>query len=511
MNAIDVVAPAGTVRGAMVDGVATFRGIPYAEPPVGPLRFAPPVRAARSSDIIDATRFGAISIQDIDPLPLVLPGTENNYYQPGAVISEDCLSLNIWSPDLGASAPVLVWVHGGAFMCGSGSAPWLDGSHLATRHGLVVVTLNYRLGYLGGLYVADHEASSSNLGLRDQLAALEWVHDNIAAFGGDPGLVTIGGQSAGALSVAALMTASASRGLFGRAIVESGHLGSLIDVESARATTAAILAELAIDPSADVLGQLRAVSTLRIAHAQRSLGLRHRAFPLVMDGDLIPTDALGALAQRTDVDLLIGTTAEEDRLFVATGWAPPESDLDAVLSRFIADSMARATAAEVYATAASASVSDAARQIATDHGWAEPARRMAEAHAAAGGRTFHYEFDWRSTALDGRLGATHLVDLPFFFGNLDALGVDDLLGAAAHDDAAHALADAVSGYLAGFVRSGSPSVTTDVWPPYTLDARTTMVLATPPHLDRDRRGERLGFWADHRDHTAAPLSTLGTA
>ena len=163
-----VTAPAGAFRGLMRDGVVVFRGIRYAEPPVGPLRFAPPVPAKRREEPCDALAAGPISIQDIDPLPLVLPGAENCYYSPNPLVSEDCLNLNIWSPGLADRAAVLVWIHGGAFLCGSGGGPWLDGTRQARENGIVVVTLNYRLGYLGGLYLGDYDARRSNLALQDR-------------------------------------------------------------------------------------------------------------------------------------------------------------------------------------------------------------------------------------------------------------------------------------------------------------------------------------------------------
>jgi para-nitrobenzyl esterase len=169
--AVEAEAPAGRFRGLQRDGVATFRGIRYAQPPVGPLRFAPPLPAMRPVGLCDALAAGPISIQDIDPLPLVIPGAENNYYGPNAVASEDCLNLNVWSADLAGRAPVLVWIHGGAFLCGSGSGPWLDGSRHARDNGLVVVTLNYRLGYLGGLFLGDYDSAVQTLRLRQSSEA----------------------------------------------------------------------------------------------------------------------------------------------------------------------------------------------------------------------------------------------------------------------------------------------------------------------------------------------------
>jgi len=504
-------APAGGFRGLIRDGVATFRGIRYAEPPIGWRRFAPPVPATYLDAPCDAVAAGPISIQDIDPLPLVLPGTENNYYAPGAVVSEDCLNLNVWSPDLDGSAPVLVWIHGGAFLCGSGGGAWLDGTRQARENDIVVVTLNYRLGYLGGLFLGDYDTSRSNLGLQDQMLALRWVRDNIAAFGGDPDRVTIGGHSAGAISVASLLTAPGARGLFRRAIIESGHLDTTIDVAAARETTAAILERLGVDAGGDVLDQLRRLSTLRITSAQRALGLSRRAFPLVGDDVILPCGPMAALAERSDVDILIGTTSEEDRLFAVTGWAPALRDLAQTLAGYLRDADARVEAEALYAPLLAELGGDqvaVAHVIATEHGWTEPARRLASVHAAAGGRTYHYEFTWKSSALGGRVGAAHLVDLPFLFDNLDAPGVDELLGEAGRRDAAQRLAHGFSSSVAGFVRSGDPSGPLGDWPAFTPKTRATQVLGATSRIEVDRLADRLDFWARNRGVSVPPLSAL---
>jgi para-nitrobenzyl esterase len=503
-----VAAPAGDFRGLIRDGVAVFRGIRYGEPPVGPFRYAPPVPAKKLQEPCDALAAGPISIQDIDPLPLALPGTENCFYSPGPLVSEDCLNLNVWSPDLTGRAPVLVWIHGGAFLCGSGSGPWLDGTRLARGNGIVVVTLNYRLGYLGGLYLGDTDAECSNLGLQDQILALRWVRDNIAAFGGDPDLVTVGGQSAGAMSVAALVTAPGARGLFRRAIIESGHLDATIDVATARETTRFILDRLRVDASGDVLSELERLSTLRILAVQRELGISRRAFPVVGDDVTLPSDPMAALARRSDVDILIGTTSEEDRLFAVTGWAPPPRGLAETLARYLYDASARAEAEALYAPLLGGDPVALTHLIATEHGWAEPARRFAAAHATAGGRTYHYEFSWASSALDGRVGAAHLVDLPFMFDNLDAPGVGELLGEAGRRESAKRLARDLSAAAAGFVRNGDPSGPFGHWPRFTPEKRATQVLGATSRIEVDRLARRLDFWTRNRGKSAPALSAL---
>jgi len=507
----EATAPAGTFRGRRSAGVVAFKGIPYARSPVGALRFAPPVRLEPSSAPQDATRFGPISIQDIDPLPLAIPGTENNFYARGVVASEDCLNLNIWTPDVGGRAPVLVWIHGGAFLCGSGTGLWTDGSRQARDNGLVVVTLNYRLGYLGGLYLGDHDPQRSNLALQDQLLALRWVKENIAAFGGDPDCVTIGGQSAGAMSVAALVVAPAGQGLFRRAFIESGHLDAFINLAMARATTAFLLDRLGVDAQGDVLGQLEALSTFRITALQRELGISRRAFPLVADAVTLPVDPSAALAGRSDIDIMIGTTSEEDRLFAVTGWAPAPGGLAGTLAGYLNDAAARAEGEAIYSPLLAARHGDQValtHLVATDHSWAEPARRLAEVHSAAGGRTFHYEFAWQASALGGRIGAAHLIDLPFFFDNLDAPGVADLLGETSRHESAQRLASGASKALAGFVRSGDPGGPLGAWPPFKPQHRATRVLDTNSSIEIDRLADRLDFWARHRADAVPALSTI---
>ncbi|MDR1118852.1 MAG: carboxylesterase family protein, partial [Bifidobacteriaceae bacterium] len=207
----------GAVRGFRDDGVDCYRGIPYARPPVGELRFQPPQPPALWEGVVQATEFGPISLQDVDPLPMAVPGAESAFYRPGTTTGEDCLSLNIWAPAGPGPHPVLFWIHGGAFLCGSGSGEWIDGASFA-RRGVMVVTINYRLGVLGWTDLRQVIPDAVNLGLRDQIAALQWVHNHIAAFGGDPNRVTIAGESAGAMSTCALLACNEAEGLFARAI-----------------------------------------------------------------------------------------------------------------------------------------------------------------------------------------------------------------------------------------------------------------------------------------------------
>lgn len=514
----DVTAPCGTVHGLVEHGVHVFRGIPYAAPPVGDLRFAPPRPAPAVADI-DATRFGAISLQDLDPLPAVKPGTEFNYYSAGARTDEDCLSLNVWTADASGSAPVYVFIHGGAWLCGSGTGDWASGAHHARENGIVVVTINYRLGLLGGLWLGDHDPLASNLALQDMTQALRWVQENIAAFGGDPRNVTIGGESAGAMSCVALLCAPDARGLFHRAVVESGHADFFVPVESARAATRAVLERLFIDPDGDdVLAELRAVSPLRISAVQREFEAEQalRTIPLVRDDVILDGDPLRAIREgcAREVDLLIGSTREENKLFTAIAGQWTARSVDEAATALLADADARAWAVGAYTALAETEHLDAYsadHRMTTEHGWAEPVRTTALAHAAAGGRTYTFEFAWGSSVPG--VGAAHLIELPFFFGNLDATGVPALLGdEVVTDPATVALGVSTSAAVAQFVRSGDLTDSAlGPWPVFTAEAPTTMVIDREPHVEHDHLGERLDFWQSQRGSSVSPIASIATA
>ncbi|RZJ84684.1 MAG: carboxylesterase family protein, partial [Brevundimonas sp.] len=230
-NAQTVTAQAGAVRGATDGGIANFKGIPFAAPPVGEMRWRPPAPAARWTGVRDATRFGAACIQ---PTPVI----QTVYSANIGATSEDCLTLNVWTPSTTGKAPVMVWIHGGALVSGSSKETLYDGARLA-REGVVVVSINYRLGVLGWLAHPDLSAEtplgiSGNYGLMDQVAALEWVKRNIGSFGGDPDNVTIAGESAGGLSVLYLMASPLADGLFDRAIAQSAYMISTPELKTAR-------------------------------------------------------------------------------------------------------------------------------------------------------------------------------------------------------------------------------------------------------------------------------------
>ena len=324
---IDVRTQQGVVRGRMDEGVATFKGIPYAAPPFGANRFRPPQPAERWDGVREAFNFGPTV-----PKPPYFPPFDTLLPEP-AIPGEDCLNLNIWTPDVGRSGlPVMFWIHGGAFANGSSAIPQYDGSHFA-RDGVVCVTINYRLGADGFLFMGD---GISNLGLLDQIAALAWVQENIAAFGGDPNKVTIFGESAGAMSVSTLLSMPRAKGLFRRVIAESGAGHHVISPATAQRVGGYLAEKLGV---AATRGAIAAVPVDRLLMAQVELSgdafanpdpgrwgevaANLMPFEPVVDGDTLsarPIDSIVAGAG-SGVDVLIGTNTDEHRLFMVPGGA----------------------------------------------------------------------------------------------------------------------------------------------------------------------------------------------
>lgn len=425
----------GVLRGSAEDALSVFRGIPYAQPPVGELRFRAPRPAEPWDGTRDCTAFGHIAPQIANPALDALLGREEQ------TEDEDCLYLNVWTPELdGAEQPVMVWIHGGAFTIGSGSLPLYDGQHLA-RRGVVVVTINYRLGALGFLRVPGADGDvETNWGMLDQVAALKWVRDEIASFGGDPGNVTGFGESAGGMSVGSLMASPLARGLFRRAILESGAGHNALTVEQADATAAGLGNELgaaSLDPA-----RLRSLSWQQLVEAQaaseaaagaeaagegRPAAMRYQP---VIDGHFLsemPIEALRGGSAR-DVSTLIGTTGEQWKLFGAlappgtpepgeeqlarsAAWLiAPEGDLDR--GRALLGDYRQARAARGEST----DLKELLMAATTDQVFRVPADRLAEAQAALNPQTYAYRFDHRSPVMGGVLGACHAIELPFVFG-----------------------------------------------------------------------------------------------
>ena len=478
----------GTVSGVEVGGAVRFRGIPYAAAPFGPNRYRPPQPPAAWDGVRDTAEFGVGVPQarfDGDPF--------DGYYNPRRQ-GEDCLTLDVWTPDPATSGlPVLVWIHGGGFITGTGSAPAHDG-HTFARDGVVLVGVNYRLGIEGFLHV---EGSDPNRGLLDQVAALAWVRDNVAAFGGDPGNVTVFGESAGAMSVGALLAMPSARGLFHRAILQSGAGHHAITAATASRVAGYAAEKLGVDATADALA---AFPWERLLEVQKSLSAEAATAPdparwgeiaangmvfePVVDGEVLPQLPIEAVAggASADVAIMVGSNRDEHRLFlvpagtdrvatkpmlaaVATAYRLPDGALDAY-----------------RAGAPDASPGMLLAEVMSDWFFRIPAVRLAEAHGA-----HVYEFDWASSLLDGRLGACHALELGFVFDTLPT--ARGLTG----PDAPQELADAMHWAWIAFATDGDPG-----WEPYgeqrtvqlpdgstiTLDGGTTLSLDYSPGTRR---------------------------
>jgi para-nitrobenzyl esterase len=486
----------GVLAGRRADGVERYLGIPFAKPPTGARRFRAPEPAEPWRGVREAAEFGGSPPQN-ELETGVLPGMQVGRQ------SEDCLFVNVYTPGTGAARrPVLVWIHGGAFTIGSGSQAIYRGDALARRGDVVVVTVNYRLGALGYLDLetrfGDEFAGSGNLGLLDQIAALRWVRENIAAFGGDPGNVTIFGESAGGMSVGALLGSPVARGLFERAIPQSGAAHNAHDREAAaRVVDRYLKAFESNDARA-----LREAPLERVLKAQLitmlaadEMGLLLAFQPTWGDAALPepPLEAVRA-GNAAGVATMIGTTRDEWRLF---------EFLDPTIATLDAAGFAARAGARVSAEAARALVEvyraaepdrgprDHFSAFETDRVFRVPAARLADAQSAHA-PVYGYEFAWCSPAQKGALGACHAVELPFVFGTLDAPGMSAFSG---HGPAAEQLSHVVMDAWAAFARTGNPShPALPAWPRHAPASRPTMIFDREPRVDHAPRDRTLRAW-----------------
>jgi para-nitrobenzyl esterase len=481
----------GVLQGYTTGDVTAFLGIPYAAAPFGANRMRPPQPVAPWTGTRPATEFG----------PTVPKGDYPPQYQPlfpeVVIGGDECLNLNIWTPDPGAAGlPVLVWIHGGSFMNGSGSVGAYDGTAFA-RAGIVCVTINYRLAAEGFLYLDDGVA---NLGLLDQLAALRWVQDNIAAFGGDPHRVTVAGESAGAMSVTTLLSMPLSDGLFAQAIAQSGAAAHTLSADLARTVGGYLADALGVPATRDAITQVpletlvQAASDL-VVEVQTapdpakwgSLALSLLPFAPAVDGTVVPAAPLEAFAagQGRDVPLMIGSNRDEARLFLV---AADTIDLidDATVAAASGAYGLTADGLAVYrANRPAGRPGDVLAAVITDWFFGIPAIRVAEARAASGARTWMYRFDHPEPEANHRFGAAHAVEIPFVFNTTSREELRPLIG----DSPSAAAADTAHRTWVSFVTEGTPG-----WASYLTTSRTTGLLADKVTEVNDPSGDERALW-----------------
>jgi para-nitrobenzyl esterase len=489
IQTVHISAAAGPLSGRTLEGgVRRFLGIPYAQAPVGENRFHPPVRRRRFDDTFDASEYGPTAPHLVGQGSKLLPDRN----APG----DDYLNLNIWAPPSGSDHPVIVFIHGGGWWSGSGSVGGYDGARFA-RDGVVLVTINYRLGVEGQIWFGEGPA---NLSLRDQICALEWVRDNIAAFGGDPANVTVCGESSGAMSIGALITMPATRGLIRRAIMESGSTFHSISADSARKTAIQLARLLHVEPTLEGISAVHhdelvaAQDQLREAVQQSprrrkwgDVAVNGLPFEPIVDGETLlapPIDSLRA-GVAADIDLLVGWNAEEAQIVLAPmGAAKVRPWLLHLYT--IQKGLPPIRGARTYRRAFPGQpVAPALGAALTDWIYRIPAIRTAEAHD----NTHVYEFAWRSPALGGTLGASHAAELPFVFDNLDHPDWQPLLAGGGNQR----IADEVHGAWIAFARTGNPG-----WARYSADDRQVHRFDEPSTTSVDPDPERRLIWNGRR-------------
>jgi para-nitrobenzyl esterase len=497
----------GPVQGLIANGVAAFKGIPYAAPPIGARRFQAPQPVAAWTEIFDATGFGAPAMQSYDRTlngselsiqlaTLFTMRTEMKYD------NEDCLYLNVWTPavdeaGLDRQRPVMVWFHGGGYSYGSGSWPIYDGTNLARKGDVVVVTVNHRLNVFGYLHLAEIAgpayADSGNAGMLDLVASLQWVRDNIAGFGGDPHNVTIMGESGGGSKVSTLLAMPAADGLFDKAIVQSGPGLTAVPASAATRNAKAVLAELGIEGSD--MTALTSLSTETImaaydaAQANAGGGFGLRLAPVVDDRHLRRHPFTpDAPAQSKDIPLMIGFNKDEWTIFnTAEPWFGQltEEDLPEKAASVVGDKADRLLAAErahhpgytptyLY----NVLMSDARMLI----GSTTLAERKAAQHGAP---VFLYYLTWETPVGGGIFKTPHTLDIPFMFDN-----VDRAVALTGDGPEARSLENQMSSAWIAFARTGDPNnAALPQWPSYDAESRATMLFDAPPHVVDDPKGD----------------------
>lgn len=485
----EVSTSAGRVRGRVEQGNAAFRGIPFAQPPLGDLRFRAPVRPDRWDGVRDAGAFGPQAPQ------AAFPGTPGAVSPPEDTTGE-WLTVNVWTPDPGArSLPVMVWIHGGAYLFGSGGAGY-DGTKFANA-GVVFVSCNYRLGMEGFAHIA---GAPANRGLLDAVAALRWVQENIERFGGDPANVTVFGESAGAGVIAALLAMPAAKGLFQRAIAQSVP-GTFFSPELAASVTGAVAATAGLPAT---YAALREADPMRLVAAQTDVTARMKEhqewgavritdtpFSPVIDGEVLPRAPWRALVSGAarDVALLTGHNKDEYRLFIAAQGRLgniTDDEANTVLDYFAPAPDGPAGYRKAYPAADAGGLFEVAF---SDWLFRMPTLHLAQAHAMSGGTTYLYELTAHAPA--GPFGACHALDVPLVFGSY-AEGISLMLTGPEPPAEFVALGDLMRREWVSFASSGNVG-----WSAYGTEHRTTRVYDLQPDVRSYPEETSMRLWERH--------------
>ncbi len=491
----------GALVGRMDGEAIAFLGVPYAKPPIDQRRFRAPEPCTPWTGERDALQVGPAAPQYPSPL------------SHGLTYDEDCLYLNVWTPALdGAKRPVMFWIHGGAFISGSGGEEAYNGALLSRRADVVVVTINYRLGALGFAHVGDVlgvEADSNN-GLRDQIMALSWVRKHIDRLGGDPENITLFGQSAGAMSVSLLMSAPSAKGMFKRAIVQSGSAHMATTRDDANRMAEVMLQHLQIDkqnaqtlwqrPFKDIQrAQLKCLKeTIMRGTTGAMQSMKEMTLVPFGDGDLLPVDPFAAISDGAarDIDLMIGTTTDEWNFWLYLVDQGKLSIDEATLLKLVdrragghAEHLVRSYRAGDLASASPIEVFTA---IESDRVFTIPAIRLAEAQSRHRETVHAYLFDWRSQAFSGAFGSPHAIDLPFVFGNFETAIAAAFVG---DSEAAEQLSCSVMDAWTDFARDGRAGWSNvGPWPRFDTQTRATLWIGTDSKLINDPRAARRRAW-----------------
>ena len=483
----------GKLRGCIEKDLSIFKGIPYAEPPIGDLRFRNPVEKEPWEDILEATEFGPIA-----PQPYIPASSIKDHPQ-----SEDCLTLNIWTPACdNKERPVMFWIHGGGFHYGGAPSPRYNGEFLSQRGDVCVITINYRLGALGNLYVPDEV---SNFGFIDQIAALKWVYDNIANFGGDPHNITIFGESAGSTAVCTLLSMPAAKPFIRRAICQSGALDSQgHHTEGGIQASKTLFSRLGIKPGD--IDAIRKISVEKLIKKENEIRLEKwgkqdwTGYPPTIDENMVPEHPLLAINKGSskNVDLLIGTNLNEWTFFSMLtpklqhiDWNGLTELINTSLNNLDIDKAQVEKLINSYKHSRN-NPFDVLNAISSDFTFRYPSIRVAEAQSAHNNNTYMYLFTYRTPVMGGVFGATHALEIPFVFGSLD----DTEFGVyPKRDEINSKISELMMDTWISFTRSGNPNHNEiPPWPTYDIDNRYTLLFGETIKIEKDPlRAERLAM------------------